>query len=312
MGYLSINCDGSGANVGIPTCIIESKKFLGFIITPKNFEIPLSELVKSEALFLAYLQNKTMETEPLNRFYPVMGIRTFTDNSEATVVENGGYGTPKTVRDGKYSFTIEHEGGGLCLSNKLRKFNNKNFSIFLINDEGLLIGKKTTTGLKSISLDRLYQDPHKFNDGAATAKYMTQITITDAADLNENMGFFKFNDSNLASDILGLIDLTLVQIVDAGAATIKVKVIEKGCSGANIGAKFNGELDVVGAFVSNRTLTAVSYDAVTESFVLTVATTWAAADTIALVNPTALAVLLVGGYPSNGYESDTLTVAATV
>ena len=169
-----------------------------------------------------------------------------------------------------------------------------------------MIGNYNALGLKAIALDTFHADKQKVNDGANPAMFMARFILKDEKDLNENIDFYQFVDTDPIDEFTGLIDLSVVQITNAGAATIKVQILEK-CSKENIGEKYNGELDVVGAFVSNRTITAVSYEALTKSFILTVATTWAAADKIALASPLALEALNVVGY-----ESDILKVAATV
>jgi len=305
MSYRELNCSTTGANTGIAGCIYNPKKMVGIFLVPKGAEIPTAELAKTEAELVTYIKTKIFETAKNNRWYPVKEFVSMTDNSEETVFVTKGYGTKEPVRDGKYAFIFE-TNGGLCLSNSLRSFNNKKMGIFIMDDSGKLIGSYTSTGMKAINLDLFYQHPVKQNDGTNPPLFRSEVVLTDAKDLNENIDFYQFNDIDPLDEFSGLVDLTVKQITDAGAATIKVQILEA-CSKDNIGETYNGELDVVGAFVSTRTITAVSYDALTKSFILTVATTWAAADTIALASPTALAALLVVGF-----ESDTLAVVATV
>lgn len=301
-GLDTLNCGSGGGNTGVESCIFDLKKIQGAIIVPKGNIILTADIVKVEADVLTYLQNKTLETSPLDRFYPIQFVGV-TDNSEDPISVNKGYGMKMYVRDGKYTFMFE-TNKGMSLNNALRSFNNSQRDVYLITDDGKLIGKVSSTGLKAIDVETMYTMPVKINDGANPALYRTEIVLKEAKDLNENIQFYQFDEVDINSELIGLTDLYLTQVTAVGAATVKVKVSSK--YGSNIGEKYSdaGELAQIGAWTSSKTITAVSYNAATKSFILTVATTWAAADTISLASPTALAAENVVGY-----ESNTLTLA---
>ena len=301
-GLDTLNCGSSGGNTGTAACKFDLKKIQGMIIVPKGFIIPTAEVAKVEADVLTYLQNQTLETSKLDRFYPVQFVGV-TDNSEDAVSVNKGYGLKIYVRPGKYNFMFE-TNEGMELNSNLRSFNNSQRDVYLITDDKKLIGTKSTTGLKALEVENLYTHEVKINDGANPALYRTEISLKDGTQMNENIKFYQFDDVDINADLNGLIDLFLSQVTAVGSATVKVKV--SGRYGANIGEKYSaaGELAQTGAWTSSRTITAVSYDDATKSFILTVATTWAAADTISLASPTALAAENVVGY-----ESNTLTLA---
>lgn len=301
-GLDTLNCSSSGGNTGTAACKFDLKKIQGMIIVPPNTIIPTAEVVKIESELLTYLENKTLEASRLDRFFPVQFVGV-TDNSEDAISVNKGYGLKVYVREGKYTLMFE-TNEGMELNNNLRSFNNSQKSVYFITDDKKLIGTKDSTGLKALEAENIYTHFVKINDGANPAMYRTEVSLKNGTQMNENIKFYQFDEVDINSELNGLIDLFLTQVTAVGAATVKVKVLDR--YGSNIGEKYSdaGELAQAGAWTSSRSITAVSYDAATKSFILTVATTWAAADTISLASPTALAAENVVGY-----ESNTLTLA---
>jgi len=233
------SCATSGGNTGIPDCAVIVRNWRYGFLVPLSFVVRSSAL-GSQADFLQFMQLAAQEDSPSDRIYPLPPIEAVTDNTEEPVSETIG-GTAFFVRDGKYNLTARYVKGGNCVSNALRKFNNGNYALIIVDGAGLVVGTRTGVAdeLKGIPLDNFNARAFRFATDSTVTNYSFNV-VFDAAYINEGIAFVESNLADMLS-ITGLmnINLSLVGTRTAGVFVLQAKA---GCAGVNLYDQYSADL----------------------------------------------------------------------
>lgn len=315
-GLNKIFCGSDVKNTGICECFFDPALLDGAIFVPlkKVFtEAELADLVIQTTLETAARAVKT------DRIFPFGPFEAITDNTEDPTRQTFGYGTVKTVREGKYNFQFQYINGGLNLSNALRTFNGLTgkYGVIFKESKNTLIGtsKKDVNGnwgLAPIPMADIYARPWRPSDGTNVTNYTIEFSF-DPVYINEKIAFKRVSiDSYLLSEFVGLEDiiLTLVEAVQGGA-TIEVSAATD-CGSTDVFDLYSAELAQAVAWVlkdsagAEQTISGVVANEDTKTWTITRSEgTNADGDTLELAAPSVLSVAPINVV---GYESNKLTL----
>ena len=298
-------CADNIGNTGVPGCSFDPKNIVGAILIPKAKVFSDAEL----AAILTTLQTATL-ADALTRMYPVFKFVGLTDGSEDETVSTKGYGNKSVTREGKYDWTFEILGGGVCLQKKLRTFNgNKKYKVIFFTSDKYLIGTQDVNGdLTGIEYDDIYAKPFKLNDGSNDTMYHIRFMLSKPEELNDTAFVLKL-DFDPENNVKGLLDLELYELAaEAGTSTIGVRTA---CDKVSIYDTFADELASPTLWTATKAGADVTITGVVKNDTLggwDVSHTGSGAHVYGLVSPALLAAADVGGAPDNGYEAGTVTI----
>lgn len=302
----NITCAATGANTGLPDCPYIPGKIVGAILLDKDFTFESADIL-TVAAFKARLQALALAAAD-ERIFPIGPFEAITDGSEEPVKVTTGYGTEQIVRDGKIKWTFEIEKGGVQLMKALRKFNKAKKRVLFIDDNNVILGYNGTAGFTGFLLDQIYTQGFKINDGSNPSKFMIQFHLAKPSEMNDDVNYIDFGEDVLDA-VKGILDVYLTKILTSTTEiTISAKTV---ADNVDLYDSFDDEINAAGAWIVTKagvkvTPASVAKVAGSKAWKITL-TTPSGAHVFSLNTPAALAALSVGGAPSVGYESDTIT-----
>lgn len=315
-GLNKIFCGSDVKNTGICECFFDPKLITGAIFVPKNKVFTSTELL--DANIAATLAAAVLAAQA-SRIYPFQPFEAVTDNTEDPIRQTFGYGTVKTVREGKYNWAFQFLNGGLNLSNALRTFNGLigKYAVIFIESQNNLIGTSKLDangdwGLAGIPMSDIYTRPWRPSDGTNVTNYTTEFSF-DPIYINEKIAFKKVSvDSYLLADLAGLEDVKLT-LVDATEGGTEIEVsAESDCGSTNFFDLYDSEMAQATAWVvkdsagNTKTVSGVVANAGPKTWTITISgDTLEDGDTVSFAAPSVLAAAPIN---VSGYESDTLTL----
>ena len=228
-------CISSGGNTGKPSCDLKDIVPIGVIPSPKKAIIPADTTDLK-----TFLQERFMENNKINRWYPMFDNLTITNNSEDAVIATLAGGYSEKLRNGNAIYQFDYPFA-LCKSKAINQFDGWTGGIFLVSKEGRIVGRKQSNGdLAALVPVSVYTSGGALGDGQN--KNVTSLTVNfgdsglllNVIDVTDKIEDFD------AEEMTGIIDL---QLVPAGtsAGTVDVKIQTK-CDGVNLfdvyGSKF--------------------------------------------------------------------------
>lgn len=298
-------CSALFGNTGIGQCSLIPKEIKGFFIVPRNFVITQAN---ADAL-QSYLETAAANDLPTERIYPVHNLVGITDNSEEPVRETLGYGGNATLRQGNYSWTFRFLDGGLCLLRSLQRFNQQPVSILFYDADGVLFGRKVSTGLAGVPVIDFNANKWTPSDGSVIAGFTVTIEM-DSRYLNQDLAVIQDENVDLTS-ILGL-QTAMLNVTAASASSVTVQVMAA-CGGVNLYDLYAAQLadetvwTAVGVSGAAQTISAVAGVPASKSFTLTFTPTRTEATNLNLVQVSDLETAGI-----NGFEGQQVTVPVTL
>jgi len=143
-----LNIPASSAN-GVGNTGISDKKFdLGritsLLLVPVAFEFTAAECLNATA-FKTALQTWSTKDDRNVRIYPIHGITGMEVSDTEATKYTSGYGEMRTLTDGKYGMTFTFLDD-LKRHANLRQFNNEDYAIILVDENGKFLGTKGANG----------------------------------------------------------------------------------------------------------------------------------------------------------------------
>lgn len=315
-GLNKIFCGSDVKNTGICECFFDPKLITGAIFVPKNKVFTSAELL--DAVIAATLAAAVIAPKA-SRIFPFQPFEAITDNTEEPTRQTFGYGTVKTVREGKYNWAFQFIQGGLNLSNALRTFNGLigKYAVIFLESQNTMIGTSKLDangdwGLAGIPMSDIYTRPWRPSDGTNVTNYTTEFSF-DPIYINENIAFKKVAvESYLLAELAGLEDIKLAFVDEGTEGGTEVTIsAETDCGSTDVYDLYKTELAQAGAWIvkdsagAAKTVSGVVADDDAKGWVITISGgTLEDGDTFQLAAPDVLAA-----DPINvvGYESDILT-----
>lgn len=244
-GLNKIFCGVDVKNTGICECYFDPKLIVGAIYTPIKKVFTESELADTS---IAATMAAAVSAAKVGRIFPFQPFEAITDNTEEPTRQTFGYGTVKTVREGKYNWAFQFLNGGLNLSNALRSFNGLigKYAVIFITNDNVLIGtmKRDVNGawgLAGIPMSDIYTRPWRPSDGTNVANYTTEFSF-DPAYINEKIAFKKVSvDEYMLSELAGLEDIILTALT-SDPAPVNSFTAATDCGSTDVYDLFSDEL----------------------------------------------------------------------
>lgn len=302
----TINCLQDVGNTGFGSCVLDFKNIVGAIRLPKGLEIDITAL-RTNLIAAAQNSNKALRALPFYNFLQT------TDGTEDIVVQSFGTGAKKVVREGFNDWKFQYVDGGLTLHKQLRMLNNVDADFLFIDADNkiMCMAGSSATKIQGIPVTGgfFHAHPWKLNDGSKVAEYTLQFTMP-VKYTNDLVNFVEA-DFDIPSTVLGLQDVNVTGAAGSTAGKYQMS-LETASVGTNMGDLYPTELAAAGLWTAKNTATdaaitisAVSYNATTKKFVLTLTTTappYPASGTVTinLAAPSVLAAAGVDGFESTG------------
>lgn len=297
------NCASDIKNTGFGTCTIDFGAIVGAFIMSRDVSFSEAQLAD-----LRETLNDAAIADKPDRIYPFHGFEALTDNTEDPTFQTMASGRQVFIKEGNYNWIMQFIDGGLCLSNKLRSFNDGNWAALFYDQKGNLFGTREEVSggvyvIKGVPLDTLYTFPWKANDFSNVTQYRTQFSFKPGY-VNEQIGFIQADFS--LSEVKGVKDVGLIVTSPLAAGIVGVDA-RVSCGGDDMHSLYSSELAVVGAWVAKNK---ASGAAITVTTVVSNATGWTVTLdttdphypavteqlTLSLASASALAALNVEGY----------------
>jgi len=307
MSILNVpTCTTDRGNTGTPACYFDIKHIKSVILAPATQSFSAANMADVDT-FIAAMQAATIAGTSA-RIYPVSNFVGVTDNTEEAVFETSGYGDKRFTREGDYQFKFEFWKGGMCLNKQLRKFNKGSWSVYLVDAQNQVWGKKVGTALAGFSAS-IYTEKPKINDGTAATKYMIDLSLPNPEELADDFGVVVL-DCSFDDFVKGILNVNITVTVSTEADVTYTIATE--CGNDDLYDFYADELaDTDAIILKNNSGTPVVASAVVKVPASKAwkasATLTAGTYTIELPTPAALAALDIGEAPANGIESDVVT-----
>jgi len=310
-----LNIPASSAN-GVGNTGISDKKFdLGritsLLLVPVAFEFTAAECLNATA-FKTALQTWSTKDDRNVRIYPIHGITGMEVSDTEATKYTSGYGEMRTLTDGKYGMTFTFLDD-LKRHANLRQFNNEDYAIILVDENGKFLGTKGANGLLTGATGIIHTEQFKLPTATEPSLYKTTVTLSDPSELNDldKLAFMDCDNSfDFATVVPGVVSITMTALA---LATTKITVqIFTTDGGVNMydaydtefaaaAAAFNVTKQVDDSVISITSVTAVPG---TKSWEVAFTNPGSAAlpVNIFLGGPATLDAAGIGGYPAISYE----------
>lgn len=306
-----VACATLRANTGFGNCVLDWALIKGVIFAPDNYSIPTSSVAAAIAQMKADIINDVYAS----RIFPVYGIIPTANNTETLPQVTNPDGSKETVRDVFYDITYKTAFGKFCLQYRLRQLiNNVNKSFFLYDSNGVIWGTDSGDGnCSAIKPNSSWANVPVPNTGAATTDYTFNLNFFGPliADFPATIDFRGSSGGGLAflKNLKGLQDVTIAKVTRA-TNVLTVTAITN-CGTTNLYDLYPSILaavnqwaafaDAAGSPGNALTITSVTANANSKSFVITIDTTdpdytAGAPIWIALAGPTETFPVLLTGY----------------
>ena len=296
-----LNCSTGVGNTGLPSCTINLEQLTGLLLTFDGFKIPAAMLTDFYTMF-DYLQEATLNANPLMRIYPLNIIEGLTDNTAAPEKKMSGYGNTKGIIEQTHQFEVELESHGIHFYKNLRKWNGKkNVRAYWV-DKGFIGGYKNSNGdLLPMELDIFFKQVKPGNVADIT-KYMCEVELKDEKALTDNLDGMAIPDGfKVKNEIFGLTDVILSG--RGGSGELYVSIVTS-ISKEDFVSRFDSELLQLGLSINGQ----VQAPAAIANGELVYAGLSTGSYEVKLPSPTALVAAGICSFTSGSYEGNTITV----
>lgn len=205
-----------------------------------------------------YFSTKAKTDLRTSRFYAYHGLVGWEEANGDAKSESLPNGLSKYVGDGKPTYTLRFDGGGMAQHLMMRNLKNahQTFEFFFIHETGELGGTvvKNASGsfdLGTIKLHQLWAGGRKFANGSNGESTMLMMTLNNTLQVNENYGYIDL-DFDIVDATKGITDVRLV-VTNLTSTKWKVELLA-GYTSQDLTAYYPTELtDVACYVVKNKT-----------------------------------------------------------
>lgn len=255
-------CNSSLGNTGLAGCIPVFRVAKGiFAVRTYDDAGALNSITVADTIDDAYLTARLNDTDPSQRWYPIMNLENVTSERGDPTYETAPSNRKAFVQDGIRSFSAEIWGQGPDLKKKLDTLRCSEMSIFIVDKDGSIRGivdKDSDTLLYPIKTDK---NSWNIKLVPATDTTNEKLIVTFDWDQNEDDALLRMIAAgDMTADMLramGLLDIN----VTVGAITTTTAVITLTTDYGSLKDKVVDSGLVVSDFVSyNDNTTSKIYD----------------------------------------------------
>lgn len=205
-------------NMGLVSCNEFPGLIVGMIETEDDFSIAAADLDDEDAVRDA-LQDALLD-DIADRIFYWPDFDTFENISEDAVYQESPI-KRRRVRDGQYRFRFGITQN-LCIHKAMFTHRRTNGRVFLIDQNGYLIGTELSNGnFAGFKLAMLNTEKLRFNDGSVTSESPVVVDLANNIELDKNG--MMFDASGFISELHRIVDVYLT-IVSATTSEIVVDV----------------------------------------------------------------------------------------
>lgn len=205
-------------NLGLSNCNEWPVIIAGMIETNSDFAIAAADLADPDDVRDA-LQDALLDVAA-NRAYYWPPFASVEDISEEAVYQD----TPlryRAVRDGNYRFRFGISEN-MCLHKAMFTHRRTNGRVFLIDQNGYLIGTKLSNGdMAGFSIALLNTEKMKFNDGSVASESPIVVALSNNKELDKNG--LMFDVSDFISELYRIVDVAIT-VISATTTVITLEV----------------------------------------------------------------------------------------
>lgn len=248
------NCLTSRKNLGLPDCIVEAGRPVGFILVPDGWSLNLT----TDTFNLEYVNTQIQ----LGRFVPVLGAVEFTNNTPESTTEEFQGGIKSVVRQGLPEFTFKFIKGGWKFASALYTYNSQQaFDILIVHENGVISGSSNGTVLRGFDLGMLNSGTYMFTDGNTSGYVNVMMQLVNADQYNREVAMLTPDalDFNPTSDLFPITDIVMTGTANASDGKIYLSArfamneasILGGLSSSNLTLTIDGVSDTVSGYNYN-------------------------------------------------------------
>lgn len=211
------SCSSTASNVGAKQlCDNNLTVIRRFIVCPAGYEIS----TEANAL-LQSTWTTAIRTTTANRIYPFPLADSITPEMTDDVYQEFPLSGAKFVKDGMMGLTI-NLNINKALARKLRTFNNRPCSVFLVDENGNILGwSDDGTKVKAFNVQELRIKSQTLPDGTAVVETPVKLVLKDASEWNDYGVVIQPTWNPLELD--GVYDV-VVEIVSSSSTSLTVRV----------------------------------------------------------------------------------------
>lgn len=239
-------CELVTSNTGLPVCDVKLGKPIAAFFANKSVEITPQD----QNDLLAFFQSKTQVDDFQKRVLPVTGMKQIDDGYTApTEGTLAGYGYSEQLGDGVMKSTI-HFPTSLCRAKSLYGLNGYNGRVFVLLDNGVLVGTRLSNGnIIGLPLENLgvQVTGGLFGDGANVKTVQLILTFGSDKEMIKNMAAIKYNFN--VDEVIGLQNVVLEKVSE-----LSYQVVAE-CGRANLYDAYKGDLASAALWLVSNTQT---------------------------------------------------------
>ncbi|MBO9151925.1 hypothetical protein ACFOTA_06890 [Chitinophaga sp. GCM10012297] len=238
-----LECEKKVKNTGYGKCPVDFLAFIGGFLAPIGLVLTKAQLADLQATFQSLVLADIGQ-----RIFPFHGWEGVTPNTHDPTFAAMPSGRQVFVKEGDIDVTYQFLDVGLCLSNRMRSFNNDfSYGLFRYDEEFKLQGTTKldadgNPGLAPIPLKVNYTYPVGENDFTNPSIYRSRYSFAPNY-VNENVGFVQAD--SWIKDIKGLVDIGLTISGTPTGGVYQVLPLA-GCSQTNLFDQYSAALAVAG------------------------------------------------------------------
>lgn len=207
-------------NMGLVQCNEYPGMLSGMIETNSDFAIPAATVASGSAAVQAYLQAAILDPIADRIFYwpPFSNMEVI---SEEAIYQD----TPlryRKVRDGQYRFRFGISEN-LCIHKAMATHYRTSGRVFLIDQEGFLIGTELSNGdFAGFSLALMNPEKLRWNTGSEASESPVVVALSNNKEMDNNG--MMFDASDFVNELYRIVDVELTIVGTPSATTIVVDV----------------------------------------------------------------------------------------
>lgn len=273
----ALDCNKVDLNLGVTECELRLGEFRSFILVPKSWSIPVTEL---ETMDLSYVVGLVQA----GTWQPVLNSVEFTNNTPDPTTKEYTGGVMAVIRNGKPQYMFEFDNGIGFHKAAYSKNSFKLYNIILVDESGTLVGATNGDGTRFTGLSASMVNTRTYvpETGDETAKTLIEFQLDNEAQFNTRMALITVGQSgvDVNTDIMAIIDVAITGTAEAGDP-IQVSVDGVGNTIRGIEGLGAGNFRVINTATNAVvTLTSVTEGATPGTYLLTPTTPTVAAQTL--------------------------------
>jgi len=254
------DCNVTRKNLGVPDCILQNGRVVGFIAVDPAWQLDLSTDTFTLTEANGFIQDGT--------FIPVLGAVEAINGTPEAVTEEYQGGIMSVVRNGLPMFTFKFLKGW-AYARALYSMNSfQAYKLLLVFEDGSISGAVNGNLFSGYDLGMLNTSTYFHTDGAVSGNNTTTVQLTNADQYNLYTGVLDRSTLGFdASALFPITDITMVGRADVSEQKIYFKPTFAMNGASTLGGIVTGSLRfTINSVVDTITALSTTYDPITKEY----------------------------------------------